>query len=129
MKRTLTGFLLFVVPSVLIAVALSAERSSRWPAVREAYVAEHSTCAACGNTPVEVHHVRPFHLWPDSELDPKNLISLCKRCHLLIGHLGDFRASNPLVRDDAARQLARIKARPYTREDTARYARQFSSAP
>ncbi len=137
MKRAFREFLLVVIPSVLIAVALSAlismalsaERSREWATVRGSYVAQHSACEACGGKPVEVHHVRPFHLWPESELDPKNLIALCKRCHLLIGHLGDYRASNPLVREDAARQLARIKARPYTREDAMRFTQQFSTAP
>jgi hypothetical protein len=51
---------------------------------------------------VQVHHVRPFHLRPELELDPDNLISLCmaegRHCHLAVGHGGDFKAYNLHVR-------------------------------
>jgi cytochrome c553 len=113
------------------AIAVNAsERSGQWRGVRDAYVAAHPTCEACGDKDaVQVHHVLPFHLWPEKELDPTNLITLCPRCHIALGHLGDFRAFNPLVRQDAARHLAEVKARPYKREDAARFEKQFATAP
>jgi hypothetical protein len=48
--------------------------------------------------------MKPFHLHPELELDPKNLITLCmsrKECHLQIGHGDDFKAYNPNVETDA----------------------------
>jgi len=55
----------------------------------------------CGGTKaVEVHHLIPFSIAPDLELDPHNLITLCERkkyginCHLLVGHLGNYRRFN-----------------------------------
>lgn len=84
-------------------------RSSRWPEVRKWHLEKHPTCEVCGHSGkrVNVHHIRPFHLHPDLELDPKNLITLCEdeafvNCHLFIGHLGNFSGWNPRVVADAA---------------------------
>ncbi len=77
-------------------------RSSRWEKVREQYLTTHHECAGCGQRDnLEVHHKLPFHLFPDKELDPSNLMTLCTEgpgrinCHLVIGHLGDWTAYNP----------------------------------
>jgi hypothetical protein len=116
-----------------IAVAVfAAERSGKWPAVRDAYLAGHPTCEACGvggpKADLDIHHILPVSLWPEKELDPSNLITLCNQhhCHLMIGHLGDYDAYNPLVREDAAALLAKIKSRPRQREDRGAFLRQFS---
>jgi hypothetical protein len=60
-------------------------------------------CACCGSTKkLNVHHKKPFHLFPELELDLNNLITLCmdKECHLKIGHGGDFKDYNPNVEED-----------------------------
>ncbi len=48
-----------------------------------------------------------FHLHPNLELDPRNLITLCelpgRDHHLLIGHLDEWESYNVNVRDDAKR--------------------------
>lgn len=84
-----------------------ARRSSGWRRLRRQHLKLHPTCAVCGSKrKVEVHHKVPFHVAPDFELDPGNLISLCERkkyglnCHLLIGHLGNYRRANPSVDAD-----------------------------
>jgi hypothetical protein len=65
-----------------------------------------------------VHHVIPFHLRRDLELDPENLITLCENkrdgvnCHLLFGHLGCFKSFNPSVRADVVTWRAKLKTRP-----------------
>lgn len=127
----LTAFL-FVAAYMLslFLVAMAGERAGEWRAVRNAYAASHPACAACGaKADLQVHHVKPFHLWPALELESSNLIALCPRCHLLLGHLGDYRAYNPCVREDAAWMLARVKSRPYTRDDAAKFQKQFSLSP
>jgi len=79
-----------------------AKRASQWRKLRKAHLQQNPICEVCGShTKVEVHHIVPFHLAPDLELNPKNLITLCERkkyginCHLLIGHLGNYRNVNP----------------------------------
>ena len=103
-------------------------RSSKWPAVRDAWIKAHPACAACGSTgkpgkPVQAHHVIPFSVDANgdadgdgikNELDPENLITLCvdgvggTNCHLMIGHSGNFKLHNPQVREDAARFRAML---------------------
>jgi 5-methylcytosine-specific restriction protein A len=82
-------------------------RSSKWPSLRKHFLETHPECAACGSKEfLEVHHVKSFHLNPDLELDPNNLIVLCDKPgpdnhHLKIGHLNNFKQENPNVRSDA----------------------------
>jgi len=90
-------------------VGLSAKRSGQWPTVEKHFLEAHPTCAACGGTErLNVHHVHPFHLFPELELDPNNLITLCmgeKECHLKIGHGGSFKQWVEEVRKYAAEVL------------------------
>jgi hypothetical protein len=116
------GILQTVVEKLRIA-APTIKRSPKWPTVRAAHIKKHGKCAACGSTKtLEVHHIEPFHLNPDLELDPKNLITLCEStsngviCHLFIGHSGDYKAYNPEVLVDAKIALDRITHRPYDKK-------------
>jgi len=94
---------------------LSSKRSNRWPTVRKNYLKSNSICAVCASTQqLEVHHVKPFHLHPELELEPTNLITLCESnrngvsCHQFFGHLGNYKRINPSVREDAAAWLAKL---------------------
>jgi len=88
-------------------------RSPHWPKVRDAFLKANPKCAVCGTTcDVEAHHVQVFHLNPELELDPTNLIALCRRDHLLFGHLGNWSSFNRTVREDAAQWREKIANRP-----------------
>lgn len=96
-----------------------AKRSSKWPGVRKAHLKANPTCAVCsGKKKLEVHHINPFHLHKELELDPTNFITLCENkadgvnCHLAVGHLGSFKSFNVEVQADAAYCAKRIKTRP-----------------
>ena len=86
-------------------------RSPRWRRVRDEFVRSNPFCDACGRTKdLEVHHVEPFRLRPDLELDPQNLCVLCAEpCHFVHGHLLNWKKSNPHVREDAARYRKRVR--------------------
>jgi hypothetical protein len=93
-----------------------ARRSSQWRKARKAHLKANRACACCGSTKkVEVHHKIPFHFAPDLELDPDNLVSLCENkkyginCHLLLGHLGNYRRVNTTVDADVATWHVRLK--------------------
>ena len=85
------------------------ERSPRWPHVEKEHLLHEPSCAACGyrGKGLQVHHIKPFHLHPDLELDPRNLITLCeikgRDHHLLIGHLDNWESYNVNVREDVKR--------------------------
>lgn len=90
------------------AKPMDEKRSGHWPKVRAEHLAKQPACVVCGHDGerVNVHHIRPFHLHPELELDPNNLITLCEdenfvNCHLFIGHLGNFKGWNPMVVTDA----------------------------
>lgn len=59
----------------------------------------------------------PFHINRDLELETANLLVLCEsrralNCHLLIGHLGDYRSWNTAARMDAAAWNRKMAGRP-----------------
>lgn len=102
-------------------------RSSHWRTVEKSWLRKWPECAGCGTSKrVQVHHVLPFHSYPQLELADgtglycpirdangkfhSNLISLCMdefECHLQLGHLGSWKKDNPEVRRDAAIQRRR----------------------
>ena len=87
---------------------LSSKRSGHWSSVRKHHLEKHAECAVCGDKDkLEVHHIKPFHLHPELELNPENLITMCESksygiiCHLLIGHNGSYKDINPDVVEHA----------------------------
>jgi 5-methylcytosine-specific restriction protein A len=90
-------------------------RSKKWPALERKFSKIHPTCSACGGTDqLQVHHIIPFHLKPELELEMSNLIMLCMGeldCHLRLGHGGSFSCYNPNIVVDAAEFLKNIEAR------------------
>ena len=99
-------------------------RSSKWASVRAAYLKTHNTCAVCnGTTRLDVHHKQPFHVHPELELDPTNFITLCEagtngiNCHLLVGHLGNFKSVNLSVTEDAVLWNSKLTTRPTDARD------------
>lgn len=79
-------------------------RSSKWPKIRKQWLLNHPSCEACGRiTNVEVHHIKPYHLFPELELDFSNLMSLCdgdgRNCHFTFGHLYSWSKHNTKAKE------------------------------
>lgn len=81
------------------------KRHKGWRKLRREYIKKNPRCAICGlYKKVEVHHIVPFFLAPDLELNPENLVTLCENkkwginCHLAFGHRGSYRDINPNVK-------------------------------
>ena len=96
---------------------LGAARSSNWSAVRRAFIDAHPFCAVCNKrgtllSPNEAHHKEMFNLRPELELEISNLITLCRRCHLIFGHLGNFRSYNVDIEVDARIWRDKLRLRP-----------------
>jgi len=98
-----------------------ARRSSRWTKARKRHLEKNPRCEVCGSKKaLEVHHVIPFSIAPDLELDPSNFISLCENkkyginCHLLLGHLGNYRRFNASVKADVMYLRMRLGKVPST---------------
>ena len=85
------------------------ERSSQWQRVQKEHLLREPVCVVCGHKGkgLQVHHIKPFHLHPQLELDPRNLITLCevrgREHHLLLGHLGEWQSYNEHIREDTKR--------------------------
>lgn len=92
-----------------------AYRSPKWSSIRKEHLKSNNKCAACGRTSkLEVHHIEPVHINPDRELDPSNLITLCDDpCHLLFGHLMNYKSWNVDVEEDCFVYYKKIQDRPY----------------
>jgi 5-methylcytosine-specific restriction protein A len=95
------------------------KRSNQWPTIRKHFLIKNPVCSVCGGKKkLEVHHKMPFHMDPSKELDPHNLITLCEEdtdgvnCHLLFGHLGNFKSLNSHVEVDSKVWAEKIAKRP-----------------
>lgn len=111
--KTNSGTTIHVVSATAVDM-LGHPRSSKWDGVRLQHLKLFPFCACCGrDNHLNVHHIKPFHLYPDLELVLSNLVTLCEcpslNCHLFMGHLLDWKLSNPRVVADAKRYLAMLK--------------------
>lgn len=85
---------------------------SSWQSARTLHLKSEPVCQACGrDETLEVHHILPLS-WGGKRCDPENLITLCDRCHLLVGHLNDNQSYNPDVKQDAKDWRKKIENRP-----------------
>lgn len=91
-----------------------AVRSPKWQTVRKQHLDKQPYCQACGKkVKLEVHHIVPVHLDPLKELDPDNLITLCDSyCHLVFGHLMDYKSWNVDVIKDSNNFYQKIQSKP-----------------
>ena len=91
-----------------------AVRSAKWSSVRKEHLKNHPYCAACGrDKKLEVHHIIPVHVDPSAELDPLNLMTMCADpCHIVFGHLMNFKSWNKYALDDTKVYLNRVKNKP-----------------
>lgn len=64
----------------------------------QSYRDSHPDCEFCKRPgtrgSIEVHHKLPVSVAPELAADTANMVSLCKKCHLAVGHLHDFRDYN-----------------------------------
>ena len=104
---SLRGMIKFI--TALFPSWATTPRSPRWPTVRKKFM-DGQSCQACGvSSNLECHHIKAFHEHPDLELDPSNLIALCRDCHWFIGHLQHWDQTNPEVIADARYFLKRCQ--------------------
>jgi len=80
-------------------------RNPLWRLVRDDHIDKYPFCAVCGKFDnLAVHHKLPVSKFPEKELDPENLVTLCQNnmfnCHFVVGHLMDWNSYNPNVDDD-----------------------------
>lgn len=121
-----------------IAQKYGLTRSPEWPALEREHLLREPACMACGHRGqgLQVHHIKPFHLYPQLELDPNNLITLCevrgRDHHLLLGHLDDWESYNPNVREDVKRfhgeNAKQLKANPTWQQEKLRRPQPRSAA-
>lgn len=87
---------------------IGAKRNPKWHTLRNKHIEDNPSCICCGKIDQqEVHHISPVSIAPELELEPSNLVTMCERCHLVIGHLNDWKKYNPSVVQDSALLLSR----------------------
>lgn len=92
-------------------------RSPKWSEVEKTHLQKEPLCVVCNTkgsflNSLNVHHIEPFHLNPKLELDPTNLITLCRQHHFLFGHFLNWSSYNKTVRSDSELWNNNIKNRP-----------------
>jgi 5-methylcytosine-specific restriction enzyme A len=106
MNKLISIFLPIVLVVTLAIAVFAGERSGQWDKVRATHLKIEPVCQWCGQADIkklEVHHVIPVHKNPALELDPDNLITLCRFCHFVVGHNCNWEKDNLSVRRECAR--------------------------
>jgi len=89
------------------------KRSSHWRGFSKEVKKEVGHCEACDSKWfLALHHILPFHLHPELELDRNNCIVLCRKCQFIFGHLRYWKSWNISIRRDAKILLDKIRNRP-----------------
>src|SRR5450759_3744501 len=96
------------------------KRSDDWNKVRRRFLKMNPMCAVCdARKRIAAHHIKPYHLFPELELEPTNLITLCENGanhHIFVGHLQSWKSYNSDVIQDAAIWREKIRNRPKWKE-------------
>lgn len=69
-------------------------RSPKWRKRRKIHITAFPLCVVCGKKGSEVHHVKPFHLFPHLELESTNMATMCRKHHFIFGHLENWKLFN-----------------------------------
>ena len=98
-------------------IPFGAVRSSKWSQTQKEHLILEPNCRVCGTigkllNRLNVHHIIPFWKDPSKENDHKNLITLCRICHFLFGHLKSWFSWNINIKEDARIMLGKITNRP-----------------
>ncbi len=89
-------------------------RSYKWKKTRLDHLKKESFCQSCASIKnLQVHHIVPVNIDQSKELDPKNLITLCKTCHFVFGHLMDWNSWNEDVIKDCRVYYNKVINKPY----------------
>lgn len=89
-------------------------RSNKWKKVRFEHLKKESFCQACASVKnLHVHHIVPVSVDNSKELDYKNLITLCKTCHFVFGHLMDWNSWNNEVINDCRVYYKKVINKPH----------------
>lgn len=89
-------------------------RSYKWKKTRLDHLKKESFCQSCASIKnLQVHHIVPVNVDQSKELDPKNLITLCKTCHFVFGHLMDWNSWNEDVIKDCRVYYNKVINKPY----------------
>ena len=85
MSRTL--FYTKRVVNVSISAITHPKQFLNWRKARKSYIKEHPACELCGfKKRLNVHHIKPRHLFPVLVLSWDNFMTLCRSCHYRYGH-------------------------------------------
>lgn len=75
---------------------------TQWKKLRNQFIQEQPFCQMCHTTKkLEVHHIYPWHLFPEKRYDKTNLITLCNHCHFYFGHFGNWKNYNENIKEMA----------------------------
>ncbi len=76
------------------------EHDYQWSKLAKTFIKTHNTCVLCTTLKnLEVHHKKPWQLFPDLRYNEKNLITLCRECHFRFGHCLNWKNYNDKIEE------------------------------
>ncbi len=87
-------------------------RHKDWRKVRGEFLKKQNVCQVCLKKAKQVHHIIPFHINIELELERDNLMTFCRVHHFWFGHLGSWHSWNENIVEDARIMREKILNRP-----------------
>jgi hypothetical protein len=70
-------------------------QDANWRRTRRVFFWLQPCCQMCARQDkLHVHHIYPWHMFPDLRYELDNLITLCSACHLRFGHNNNWKDYN-----------------------------------
>lgn len=93
---------------------LGAKRSPEWSKTKREFEKLYpKVCEFCGTTKkMNLHHLKPFNLFPDLENDFNNLLWACRDCHFIFCHLKFWGSYDLNAKETAKWYRGKIENRP-----------------
>ena len=79
-------------PSVTVGVMGDVRTMTEYRHAMQFYREAHPICEWCGQSrDMAVDHAVPVHVDPSRAADTNNMVSLCGRCHFVLGHACNYK--------------------------------------
>lgn len=104
------GFFQSISPPIIPPMPIGGTpRSSKWAKFLLNLLNKNPKCWGCNKKSQTGHHDKPFHEFPELELEESNIDIVCVPCHFVLCHAGNWKLYVPDARKRLAWNLKNLK--------------------
>jgi 5-methylcytosine-specific restriction protein A len=90
------------IKNLFVDRTFGASRSPRWASFRREHIKDKCEVCRKGHF-LELHHIKPYHLFPEEETNSDNVVTVCRSCHFSWCHFFSWKKFNSQIKSDIIR--------------------------